>query len=252
MKRDCIVLHIPHSSLAIPEDAKHQYETGFLEKELLLMTDRYTDELFDLPFTSIVFPVSRLFCDVERFRDDSQEEMARKGIGVVYTKTHNGVEYRKVSAEEKTEILTRWYDIHHQKLEQLVDKKLSQFGEALIIDCHSFNPYPLPHESDKTERPDICLGVDEFHTDEKLALYLKESFENRNYTVKINSPFCGTIGPLKHYGKDKNVGSVMIEVNRKLYMNANGEKTEGFERLKKDLEEIININKLFRYIIYNK
>ena len=87
MNKDCIVLHIPHSSLTIPEDALHQYDTNFLREELLLMTDRFTDELFGLPYTSIVFPYSRLFCDVERFRDDSREEMSQKGMGVVYTRT---------------------------------------------------------------------------------------------------------------------------------------------------------------------
>ncbi len=82
MNKDCIILHIPHSSLTIPEEALHQYETSFLQEEFLLMTDRYTDELFGLPYTSIVFPYSRLFCDVERFRDDSLEEMAQKGMSL--------------------------------------------------------------------------------------------------------------------------------------------------------------------------
>ena len=219
MNKDCIILHIPHSSLTIPEGALHQYDTRFLQEELLLMTDRYTDELFGLPYTSIVFPYSRLFCDVERFRDDSLEEMAQKGMGVVYTKTHDNIEYRKLASEEKEEILTKYYDAHHQKFENLVDEKLKECGKALIIDCHSFNPYPLPHEKDKTERPDICIGVDDFHTDEKLAEYFRTNFETKGYTVKINSPFAGSIVPLKYYEKNKNVQSVMIELNRKLYIS---------------------------------
>ena len=238
MNKDCIILHIPHSSLAIPEEALHQYDAGFLQEELLLMTDRYTDELFSLPYTSIIFPYSRLFCDVERFRDDAQEEMARKGMGVVYTRTHDNIEYRKVTAEEKKKILSAYYDFHHQKFEKLVDEKLNEYGEALIIDCHSFNPYPLPHEKDKTQRPDICIGLDEFHTDKKLAFYLKDFFERKKYSVKINSPFQGSIVPLKYYRRNKNVSSVMIELNRKLYKNRLGKKTEIFQKLKDDLEEI--------------
>ncbi|MBP5450840.1 MAG: N-formylglutamate amidohydrolase [Treponema sp.] len=238
MNRNCIILHIPHSSLAIPEEALHQYDACFLQEELLLMTDRYTDELFGLPYTSIVFPYSRLFCDVERFRDDAQEEMSRKGMGVVYTKTHDNIEYRKVTPEEKKKVLSTYYDFHHQKLEKLVDEKLNEYGEVLIIDCHSFNPYPLPHENDKTQRPDICIGLDEFHTDKKLAFYLKDFFERKKYSVKINSPFQGSIVPLKYYRRNKNVSSVMIELNRKLYMNRLGKKTEIFQKLKDDLEEI--------------
>lgn len=239
MNKDCIILHIPHSSLTVPEEALHQYDAGFLQEELLLLTDRYTDELFALPYTSIVFPYSRLFCDVERFRDDAQEEMSQKGMGVVYTKNHDNIEYRKVSAEEKEIILCEYYDAHHQKFENLVDEKLKEYGEALIIDCHSFNPYPLPHENDKTQRPDVCIGVDDFHTDEKVTLYLKDYFEQKKYSVKINSPFQGTIVPLKHYSKNKKVRSVMIELNRKLYMNRLCEKTGNFQKLKDDISEII-------------
>ncbi|MBO4319503.1 MAG: N-formylglutamate amidohydrolase [Treponema sp.] len=239
MNKDCIILHIPHSSLAVPEEALHQYDAGFLQEELLLMADRYTDELFGLPYTSIIFPYSRLFCDVERFRDDAQEEMSRKGMGVVYTRTHDNIEYRKVTSEEKRKILSAYYDVHHQKFEKLVDEKLNEYGEALIIDSHSFNPYPLPHEKDKTQRPDICIGLDEFHTDKKLAFYLKDFFERKKYSVKINSPFQGSIVPLKHYGRNKNVTSIMIELNRKLYMNEHGEKIENFQKLKDDISEII-------------
>ena len=44
------------------------------------MTDWYTDELFDFGFGDrLVYPVSRLVCDPERFRDDEREEMAQIG-----------------------------------------------------------------------------------------------------------------------------------------------------------------------------
>ncbi len=60
-----------------------------LEGELLRMTDRYTDTLFDIStidVRSILFPVSRLLVDPERFEDDD-ELMARIGMGVIYTAT---------------------------------------------------------------------------------------------------------------------------------------------------------------------
>ena len=239
MDKNCIILHIPHSSLVIPKEALQQYDKSLLQEELLLMTDRYTDELFSLPYSSIVFPYSRLFCDVERFRDDAKEEMSQKGMGAVYTRTHNNVEFRKLLPEEKPRILTGYYDVHHQRFEQLVSEKLKKHNETLIIDCHSFNPFPLPHENDKSERADICIGADDFHTDKKLAEYFRTSFETKGYTVKINSPFAGSIVPLKYYEKNKNVQSVMIELNRALYMNAKGEKLENFEKLKNDIADII-------------
>ena len=56
------------------------------------------------------------------------------------------------------------------------------------------------YESDKEEnRPDICIGVDEFHTPKDLVNLLKANLEEVGYGVKINSPFSGSIVPLNFY-----------------------------------------------------
>ena len=77
-----MILHIPHAST-------DTFEKEFLcdlKLELERMTDADTDKLFSHPeATRIVFPVSRLICDVERFEDDAVEPMAKKGMGVCYT-----------------------------------------------------------------------------------------------------------------------------------------------------------------------
>src|SRR5277367_4150706 len=90
-----LVLHIPHASLVIPTDlvADLLLPPEQLDHELLAMTDRYTDELFALPptlATTVAFRVSRVVVDPERFTDDEREPMARKGMGVVYTRTSSG------------------------------------------------------------------------------------------------------------------------------------------------------------------
>jgi N-formylglutamate deformylase len=61
-----------------------------LNDELLRMTDAYTDELFPptrVEAGRVVFPLSRLICDVERFPSDEDEPMASRGMGVIYTRT---------------------------------------------------------------------------------------------------------------------------------------------------------------------
>ena len=78
------------------------------------MTDSYTDELFDIKkCEKTVFPVSRLICAVERFRNESDEEMTKQGMWVCYTKTSDLKVLKKVGAEHKHEILTFSYDKHH-------------------------------------------------------------------------------------------------------------------------------------------
>ena len=47
----------------------------------------------------------------------------------------------------------------------------SKNNKVLIIDCHSFPKYPLPYElNQQTDRPEICIGTDSFHTSEKLRI----------------------------------------------------------------------------------
>ena len=60
-------------------------------------------------------------------------------------------------------------------------------------------------------------------------------YESLGYQVGINAPFSGTLTPLKYYHKNPSVKSVMIEINRKLYMDENGQKTENFDKLKQDI-----------------
>ena len=48
---------------------------------------------------------------------------------------------------------------------------------------------------------------------------IKNNFIDNGYTVSVNNPYSGTMIPLKHYNKDKNLLSIMIEVNRRIYLN---------------------------------
>jgi len=117
-----VVVHIPHASLVVPSDvaAGLLLPPAELQHELLVMTDRYTDELFALPSslaTTVTFPVSRLVVDPERFTDDESEAMARKGMGVVYERTAAGHPLRHPpSAEHRRHLLARFYEPHHAAL----------------------------------------------------------------------------------------------------------------------------------------
>jgi N-formylglutamate amidohydrolase len=113
-----------------------------LEKELLRMTDAYTDVLFPLTpveAARVVFPISRLVCDVERFPSDDDEPMAARGMGVIYTRTSKGDDLRaQPNAATHQSLLDRWYWPHHSQLERMVNDVVMRLGVCLIVDCHSF------------------------------------------------------------------------------------------------------------------
>ena len=219
-----LVLHIPHSSSVIPAGIRPGFSLSHeeLQQELLAMTDGFTDELFNIPgATRISFPVSRLVVDPERFLNDALEVMAARGMGVVYTHTSRGERLRPTpSAEERADLIERFYVPHHHAFTLAVDAVLARCPTCLIIDCHSFPSVALPYE-DATcaDRPDICLGTDTFHTPDWLVQAAGDAFQSAGLHVTVNHPFSGTFVPDKHYRKDPRVLSLMIEVNRGIYMD---------------------------------
>lgn len=229
-----IILHIPHSKTEIPFHDGFNME--YIENETKLLVDFDTDKIFDIPnIESLTFEYNRIFCDVERL-DDNDEPLFNLGRGFFYTKTDDGKDLRVLDEEVKKRIKEEYYDKHHNKLIDMVEDRLNKYGTAVIIDCHSFNHIPLKTDLDKTEnRPDICLGVDEFHTPKWLVNKLKTYFENNNLSVKINSPYSGTIIPLKYYNQNKNVIGIMIEINKNLYLGNNNKVNELNNIIKKSL-----------------
>jgi len=231
MTTNHVILHVPHSSTVIPSDCQFLLTESQLTLELDKLTDHHTQTLFNCAGAAkIVFPVSRLVVDPERFIQDPMESV---GMGVVYTRTADGKALRDISDVDRLALIDTYYHPHHATLTRMVDERLEQHGRCLIIDCHSFPAQPLPYESDRN-RPDICIGTDTYHTRAELRDCLSATFEALGYLVAIDSPFRGTIVPLKHYRNDRRVSSVMIEVNRSLYADPNG-----FTRVQSDLSHAI-------------
>ena len=238
-----MLLHIPHSSVTVPEEYRRRIllDDRALNRELLKMTDMYTDELFAEGRDALIFPISRLVCDVERFRDPAEEHMTEKGMWVVYSKTSDLSALRRPERRETERILREHYDRHHSALTGMTENRLGAFGEVVIIDCHSFSSSPLPYEDDRSrERPDICIGTDSFHTPEKLRELLTGSFEDLGYSVKTDSPYSGCLVPMEYYRKESRVQGAMIEINRSLYMDeSTGEKLPFFKTLKEDIRTVL-------------
>jgi N-formylglutamate amidohydrolase len=244
------ILHIPHSHSEIPPEYRDQFvlTASELDRETLRMVDHFTEELFvgGCPQAlTLVFPVSRLLVDVERFADDAEEPMAASGMGVLYRMTHDLCPLRReLSSHERETLMERYYHPHHRSLTELVDQQLEHHGQALIIDCHSFPSRPLPYQGlDATSRdfPEICIGTDAYHTPNALRDCLLVSFAEQGFVVGLNHPFAGALTPLKHYRTDKRVNAIMIEVRRDLYMDEEtGERSSGFERVQSAISHVVS------------
>jgi N-formylglutamate deformylase len=163
-------------------------------------------------------------------------------MGVIYEKTALLTPLRAPpSAAERERLLATYYRPHHELLARAVDR-LRESGPCLIIDGHSFPSRALPYEPDQNpDRPDFCIGTDAFHTPASLRDAAVGALQAAGFSVAVDRPFAGTMVPKNRYHTDAGTHSIMIEVNRRLYMDeASGEKRAGsFSQLRETITRLI-------------
>lgn len=244
-----VILHIPHSSINIPLIDGYVTSKKVLRQEILRYTDWYTDDLFySKDDIMIVADFSRIFCDPERFSDDNKEIMSQFGMGVLYEKNDEGQIIRNVSPALRQKILINYYWKHHKKLYEAVKCEIQKSSSALIIDCHSFPNLPFLRDLNQSpNRPDFNIGTDTYHTSQNLIDVSIKFFNVKGYSLGVNWPYKGSLVPYEYYKKNKNVQTIMLEVNRKLYLNnATNVKSEKYHEIKNIIRKFINVLKTFQ------
>lgn len=240
-----LVLNIPHASTYIPEWLRPSLllDDKTLAAEQLKLTDWLTDDLF--PVTAyeaerVVAPVSRLLVDIERLANDGEESMARLGMGAIYTRTSDGAKLRHAPGEaERRDLMQTFYWPCHDALTYAVGRVRQAFGKAIIVDCHSFSSRPLPHEPDQAaHRPDICIGTVK-QTSGNAIHAIKAVAEEHGLSWAEDTPFAGVLVPSVFVG-DAQVDAVMIEVNRRLYLDeATGRPGPGYASTKRIIAQML-------------
>jgi len=220
-----VIMHAPHAATRIPAWVRERIllDDRALALELGRMTDASTDLIAERVASEaagrgalrpwrLVNRLSRLVVDPERFPDE-REQLNDRGMGAVYTSTSHGEPLRDDDTEHRQQLIDRYFTPYAETMTSLVDQRLHAAGRAVILDIHSYPVHPLPFELyPQARRPQICLGVDEFHTPDDLVGAAMRAFAG--WEVAVNEPFVGCYVPLKHYQRDRRVSSVMIEIRR--------------------------------------
>lgn len=253
-----LVFNSPHSGRVYPNTFLAASKLDALA--LRRSEDAYVEELFAFvaamgsPLLYAHFP--RAYLDVNRepyeldpvlFRDglphyaNTQSVRVVGGLGTIARIVSEADEiYREpLSVGAALERISRLYTPYHTLLRGLLDEAHRQHGVALLIDCHSMPSNPLADHDGG--RPDFVLG-DRFGSScsgefiRRAAAQLKSI----GYVVALNKPYAGGY-ITEHYGRPhEGLHALQIEINRALYMDEGTfEKTQGFERLKCDLEHMV-------------
>ena len=214
-----LLIHVPHSSMYIPEAYRQTalISQDELNEENLFMCDTGIRQLIPpaLEDNTIVFPYSRLYCDVERFRDGT-EPMDAYGMGYIYRKTSRGKALFNPSESHKAEI-SAIYDAHHEALNRRTTEILEAFGKCLIIDLHSFSDETVDRLFGYKNCPDVCIGTESDYYDEGLVQGIECFCEKLGLSIMRNYPYRGSLVPNQYYGKkDTNIVSVMLEINKRI------------------------------------
>ena len=237
-----ILVSIPHSSSAVPEEVVDKIALS--AEELLGYTDLFTDEIFDVDNVyKVQSNFSRVIVDPNRAPDDISKEYEMASEGVIVHTTWDGKSVYKEEPDQETvdALIKNYHDPYHDALEQHIPKV--QF----LIDCHSFLPYgPKLKKDSGKERPDINLGNVNFSScTREHTVFFREFFEAQGFNVSINFPYTGKY-ILGHHCHRRRIPPFLVpgiqnEINQGLYL-----KPDSHE---KDPKMIAEYNDIFEALI---
>lgn len=258
-----LVFNSPHSGANYP--AEFITQSGLDAHTLRRSEDCYVDQIFAgvcaLGAPLIKAHVPRAYLDLNRepfeldpamFEDrlpsyvNCSSVRVAGGLGTIPRLVCDAVEiYRRPLRFSEAESRIRsLYFPYHQLLAQILDRTLGEFGDVVLIDCHSMPSMALGATScDPVTRPDFVLG-DRYGATcaAPLTEFFAAKLANRGYSVARNRPYAGGHITQIHGRPSEHRHALQIEINRALYMDeATLEVHGGFHRLIQDLDEILAV-----------
>lgn len=262
-RRTSAVFASPHSGRAYGWEF---LQNSVLDERLIRSSeDAYVDMLFQAAPAHgaplLVANTPRAYVDLNRGAEELDPALVQglrpsalnarisSGLGVIPRVVAGGrAIYRgKMSMSEAQARLNESWFPYHTQLQSLLDQSHQQFGQAILVDCHS-----MPHEALRNVmcpdgRPEIVLG--DRHgasAGSKLVDEIERAFRNAGFVVARNVPFAGAY-VTQHYGRpSRNQHVVQVEIDRSLYLNEahirpNGQFHSVQKRLGQVIQEICNI-----------
>ena len=253
-----ILVSIPHyGTEALPNMTDADYSEpwfstfayGFADT---CVGDLYSD-LHEHGATVLATPLSRIFVDVNRPRDDFTEEegIVRSKRGVVRTHTIRDAAIF-TQALSRTQLETRlatFYDPYYHSLDTLLTQLRNTHGYALLLDSHTGSPRRmLDHQ--------VIIGTQHGKTsDTALGTTIDELFTTHGFEVHHNISGYAGGNIIRTYGQPKTqcTHAIQLEINSSLLMTtprqdfiaqvSRGEvpdkNTDNISRLRHCLQEVI-------------
>jgi N-formylglutamate deformylase len=218
-----VLVSVPHygtaplSHITRADYREPRFETfayGFADT---FVGDLYAD-LHEHGATVLATPISRMFVDVNRRRDDFEhadgEVRSRRGVVRTHTMRDVPIFARPLALDELEARLRRLYDPYYATLDRLLGELRGAYGYALLLDGHTGSPRRMgDHEviigtrGDSTCAPELAAAV--------AAIFTRHGFDVR---ANVSGYTGGNI--VATYGQPvaRRVHALQLEVNASLLM----------------------------------
>ncbi len=237
LRKSGVIFASPHSG--------RDYSAGFVAQTALdhltlrSSEDAFVDEVFaaapQLGAPLLLARVPRAYLDLNRACDELDPALIEgvtrtphnprvsSGLGVIPRVVANGrpIYLGKLPlAEAETRITAHWHP-YHATLRDLLAESLAEFGQAVLIDCHS-----MPHEAIEAHgrvgqpRPDVVLG-DRFGAaaGREVVEEVEAAFRGAGLRVARNAPFAGAYIAQAYGRPSRGQHVIQVEIDRALYMD---------------------------------
>ena len=255
-----LIFDSPHSGQWNPPDFNFICDPHRLRRS----EDSFVDELWASAPTAgcgylrAFFP--RSYIDPNRALDDIDEtlfdapwpeplapgEKSKAGMGLIRRLSLPGEPMydRKLSIAEGQHRIEYYYKPYHAALDRLIEAAYARWGVVWHINCHSMKEYGNAMNVDAgRRRADFVLGDRDGTTCGPELLHTVQSFLlDKGYSVSLNDPYKGLELVRRHGRPSEARHSLQIEINRALFLDEEPVlKTEGFDRLKANLAELVAV-----------
>ena len=235
-----LLVSIPHSGEQVGEEA--YWLKGLDEVTLMYDVDRFIDriyapalELSDIP--KVITPWHRYLVDCNRWPTDTDCDSLEGSLNPsgshptglhwrVTTAGHVLIPKPLSQALHKT-ILEKYYKGFFEKIDALYESfkqkgtYQKRFKHIYHLDLHSMpSQGTKAHRDPGEERADIVVGNEKGQTaGEKWTQEVMEAYEREGFKVRLNYPYTGGTIVEKYGQVTQGHQALMIELNRKLYMD---------------------------------
>jgi N-formylglutamate deformylase len=227
-RRTPVLVSVPHyGTQPLPHITRDDYSEPWFETFAYGYADTFAGDLYaDLHehgATVLATPVSRMFVDVNRRRDDFEhhegEVRSRRGVVRTHTIRDAPIFARPLGLAEVEERLQALYDPYYSALEHLLTELHRTHGYAMLLDGHTGSPRRMKDHQviigtrhDATCAPELAATV--------AASFTRHGFEvHRNVSGYTGGNIVATYGQ----PHTRRLHAIQLEINASLLMTTSRE-----------------------------